>query len=172
MTSTAAIAAPFDRWMNDLGDILALAEQAVVQGQYPLAILRVRIFPSLWLGQYLVLRQNGKAIMFVNWAWLDDAMSAAYEECPCQLEPEDWQGGRWLWFMEILGDSRHMPDLVDQLRRVIPRNSVARWHEVDAVGAGSLRLRTVRFGPDRGEASGRPSAAGAEHSFTQHKSKD
>lgn len=150
--------------MNDLGDILALAEQAVVQGQYPLAILRVRIFPSIWLGQYLLLRHNGKPVMFVNWAWLDDAKSAAYAVAPFQLDPDDWQSGPSLWFMEILGDRQHMPELVTRLRRVIPRNSVARWHEVDAVGAGSLRLRMACFGPDRGGESGLTPSAGPAHS--------
>ena len=138
--------ASFMTWMQDLGDIMSLVENAPVQGQYPLAILRARVFASLWHGQYLVLRQNHRAVAFVNWAWLSDALDTRYRQSQCYLAPEDWQSGPHLWFMEILGGSEHLQTLIQRLRDIIPPGTQAHWHEVHAVGGSSATLRSVRFG--------------------------
>lgn len=136
----------FMGWMHDLGDIMTLVEDAHIQGQYPLAILRARLFPSLLHGQYLVLRKNHRAVAFVNWAWLSDAQDARYRKSPCYLAPEDWNNGQRLWFMEILGGGKHIQELTHRLREIIPPGTLAHWHEVREVGGASATLRSVRFG--------------------------
>ncbi len=152
----------FLRWMQDLGDILWLASRSRVQGRYPLAILRSRVFASLWHGQYRLLRQDGQPVAFLNWAWLSEELSRAYQRAPFHLEPEQWRSGDQLWFMEIMGPSHHLPALIRDLREHIPSGTHARWHEVDQVdeeagadrAAATLpRLREVRVGPPvRGSA--------------------
>ena len=134
----------FNLWMTDLGDILALAERSPVQSQYPLAVFRVRIFPSLWNGQYLLLRKQGKACAFVNWAWLSDSLSEHYQKTQCYIEPQLWCSGNNLWFMEIMG-AEYLQDLVHQLRNVIPAGTLAKWHEVHMVGSLSASCRLVKF---------------------------
>lgn len=137
----------FQQWMDDLADIMALAAQAPVQSQYPLAILRARIFPSLWYGQYLLLREQGHALAFVNWAWLEEATAQNYQHTQCYLEPDQWREGSHLWFMEILGGPQYLQPLIYRLRDRIPTGTQAYWHEVTELGAASVVLRTALFWP-------------------------
>lgn len=146
----AALAAPsseaFARWMTDFGDILALAQRSKVQAHYPLAILRARVFPSLWTQQYLILRKQGKAVAFINWAWLSDEWSERYRDSQCYLGPEQWKSGHCLWFMEMLG-SEYLRELLLALRKKFPRNTLAHWHEIREIGGQSGRVRSASFAP-------------------------
>ncbi|MDR6394775.1 toxin-activating lysine-acyltransferase [Herbaspirillum seropedicae] len=146
----AALAAPssaaFARWMTDFGDILALAQRSKVQAHYPLAILRARVFPSLWTQQYLILRKQGKAVAFINWAWLSEELSERYRDSQCYIGPEQWTSGHCLWFMEMLG-SEYLRELLLALRKTIPRNTLAHWHEIREIDGQSGRVRSASFGP-------------------------
>ncbi|MCP1571950.1 toxin-activating lysine-acyltransferase [uncultured Herbaspirillum sp.] len=150
MIHTDGLAAPspavFEQWMADFGDVLALAQRSKVQAHYPLAILRARIFPSLWTHQYLILRKQGKAVAFINWAWLSEELSERYRHSQCYIAPEQWNSGHCLWFMEMLG-SEYLGELLLGLRKIIPRDTLAHWHEIKEIGAHSGRVRTASFGP-------------------------
>jgi cytolysin-activating lysine-acyltransferase len=137
----------FSQWMNDLGAIMYLVDEAKVQRQYPLAVLRARIFPSLWHRQYHLLWKEGLPVAFVNWAWLSDSLAMRYKDTQCYLEPNDWKSGANLWFMEILYSADHLNALIADLRHIIPPATEAHWHEVTEIGTHSAKLRHIRF-PD------------------------
>ncbi|WP_288066000.1 toxin-activating lysine-acyltransferase [Herbaspirillum sp.] len=143
---TAPLPQAFAHWMADFGDILALAQRSKVQSHYPLAVLRARVFPSLWTGQYLILRKQGRAVAFLNWAWLSEDLSERYRHSQCYVPPEQWSSGHCLWFMELMG-ANHLPELLLALRKTIPRNTLVHWHEIKEIGANSGRFRTAAFGP-------------------------
>ncbi|MDP4299288.1 toxin-activating lysine-acyltransferase [Leptothrix discophora] len=133
--------------MTDLGAMLQLVRGSAIQKHYPLAILRTRIFPAIWLGQYRILWHQGRPVGFYNWAWLDETLAERYRRTQCHVEPDQWVGGSCLWFMEMVHEPGQLRAVVRSMRTVVPAGTVANWHEVSAIGEARRQVRQVRFRP-------------------------
>lgn len=118
----------FNGWMQDLGGLMQLLQHAPLQQRYPLAVLRSRIFPAFWYGQYRLFWREGQPVAFINWAWLSVECSARYQASQCLLEATEWAGGSELWFMEMIALPGALPQLMHELRQYFPGRTWAHWH--------------------------------------------
>lgn len=122
----------FVGWMEDLAAVAVLLKNAPVQRRYPLAVLRSRLFPCFWHRQYLLYRQNGHPVGFVNWAWMSPEKSAEYAQTQCLLTPEDWHGGSELWITEIIAGKQALGWIIRDFRTLFAPGTRLQWHVVRA----------------------------------------
>lgn len=103
--------------MQQLGSISWLMLQSELHCRYTISDLVDRIMPSLLRGQYRYYERSGEPIGFFNWAWLTDEMEAQVLTGNYVLQPDEWTGGKNLWFMEFIAPYGHGRLMVRDLRR-------------------------------------------------------
>lgn len=124
----------FLRWMEDLGAVMLLLQQAPLQQRYPLGLMRTRLLASLWHQQYRLYWRDAMPVGFINWAWLSAARSEEYRATQCTLQAEDWVDGDHLWITEIIADTAVLPRMIQELRALFPSGQALRWHNVSPAG--------------------------------------
>lgn len=118
-----------------LGGVLWLAQYSPLHQRYATGRLLRRVLPSLELNQYRYYSQGGRPIGFVNWAWLDDQTSARFAQGDYDLLPHDWQGGKTLWFPEIIAPFGHGTDIMLDLRTQFPEGTTGQAVYVNPDGS-------------------------------------
>lgn len=118
-----------------LAAVMWLAQYSPLHQRYPTGRLLRRVLPSLELNQYRSYSLKGRPIGFVNWAWLDDVTSARFAQGDYDLLPHEWQGGKNLWFPEILAPFGHGTDIMLDLRTQFPEGTTARAVYVNPDGS-------------------------------------
>ena len=127
-----------------LAAVLDLYESSPLHFIQPVQMMFDRIFPSLLNGQYRLLMKGERPLSFVNWAWLTPELSQQLLDGRAAIAPDQWTGGRELWFMEIVARDGMMPSLVRDLQSVFPPGTRARWLRIgpsgEVQGIGEVRM--------------------------------
>ena len=141
----ASLAPAHARALKLFPPILELLETSPLHYLHGVEFLFNRIFPSLLNGQFRLLAKEGKPLAFVNWAWLNDELSEKFSHYGHQLGPNDWAGGKNLWFVEIVVRDGMMQTLIRDLQHnVFPPGTRGRWVRVgpsgELKGVGEIRM--------------------------------
>jgi hemolysin-activating ACP:hemolysin acyltransferase len=132
------------RALGLLAAVLDLYESSPLHFIQPVQMMFDRIFPSLLNGQYRLLMKGERPLSFVNWAWLTPELSQQLLDGRAAIAPDQWTGGRELWFMEIVARDGMMPSLVRDLQSVFPPGTHARWLRIgpsgEVQGIGEVRM--------------------------------
>jgi|GEM_PF-3417850 len=100
-----------------MSGVLFLARYSPVHTRYPLEVLRHRIEPSLWLGQFHYYTDAaGVPAAFCNWAWLNGSVLADLLATGRDLEETEFQCGELPFFYELLAPFGHCRKVVRALR--------------------------------------------------------
>ena len=125
--------------MRQFGSICWLMLQSNLHHRYVMGDLVDRIMPSLLCDQYRYYERNGQPIGFCNWAWLTDDVEAQVRTGDYVLKPNEWVGGKNLWFMEFIAPFDHGSLIVRDLRRnIFPKGTPVKALRIDPK-TGQLR---------------------------------
>lgn len=58
------------------------------------------VLPAIAAGQYSIVESDGYPVAYCSWAWLDQATEEQYIINPNVLDPDSWNCGDRLWFID------------------------------------------------------------------------
>ena len=85
------------------------------------------VLPAIINGQYMIIEQDGYPVAYCSWAWLDRETEEKYIINPSVLDPDSWNCGDRLWFIDWMSpfSTRHTWALRNALAKKFP-DDVAR----------------------------------------------
>ena len=99
------------------------------------------ILTPLRLGQFRIYRSAKGPVGFVAWAWLTGQAGEDYARQRRALQPDDWNAGDQLWFIEFIAPFGHGPRIVADLRHRVFPNAMAQSLRRHADGRLPMRVR-------------------------------
>lgn len=105
-----------DPRLGDLVAIMSLMANSDFHRQWsPKAVLNW-IFPPVLHGQYVILRDTGKAVGTATWAFTDDAGQDALKRNSRPLTLAEWRSGKHIWVVDFIAPFGHARVLSRLLR--------------------------------------------------------
>ncbi len=135
-----------------LGEATFLFLNSPLHLRYALHQLPTFVLTPLRLGQYRIYRSAKGPVGFVAWAFLTEPTARDYALLRRDLQPEDWNAGTQLWFIEFVAPFGHGPRIVSDLRRNVfggatalslrrytdgRPSAVVQWHGSEAAASPS-----------------------------------
>lgn len=81
--------------------VLLMADTDLYQ-QHTIADIKRTFFPPIQLGQCQVYFKDGSPTAFVSWAYLTPEARDGFLDRTRKLQPEDWNAGDELWFINFI----------------------------------------------------------------------
>lgn len=104
----------------------------------------VRCFwPPIILGQYLCHLKDGHVVSLLTWANLTEEAAAGYISGKRLLQPDDWNAGTQLWFIDMIAPNRANALVREAEAKLAPRVG----HALRVTKDGCRRVH--RFVPSR-----------------------
>jgi len=106
----------------DLIDTLELMEQSEYHRRWYIEDIPRLIKTPILLNQYKLYRDDdAKPTCFVSWAKLTPDAAQSYNDRTRKLQPEDWNAGNQLWFIDFVAPNGNVIKYVRDLHKVHPK---------------------------------------------------
>lgn len=99
-----------------VGEVIELLTLSPYHVTWSIFDLQRLVIPPIRLGQYRLYRRKFKPVAFVSWAWLTENAENGYTTGTRLLQPEDWNSGDRLWFIDFVAPFGGVKRLVADLR--------------------------------------------------------
>tara|TARA_R110002073_G_scaffold721_1_gene5406 strand:- start:2567 stop:2974 length:408 start_codon:yes stop_codon:yes gene_type:complete len=107
----------------DLLDTIELMEHSKYHKRWYIEDISRLIRTPILLNQYKLYRKEEKPVCFTSWATLTPDTAHSFNTRTHKLQPEDWNAGKQLWFIDFIAPYGNVIKYVRDLHKVHP-NSV------------------------------------------------
>jgi hemolysin-activating ACP:hemolysin acyltransferase len=132
--------------LQAFGSVMAMCMRSKVHRRRTLADLEATVAPALLNGQFSLAemkhQQNGSVtpIAAVLWASVSDDVDRRIAVEGFRLQPSEWNSGKIIWVVEVVGDGRMLKAMVKRLREKAWKGRVVKICARGADGKWSGRL--------------------------------
>lgn len=107
-------------WTACVSSAVLLMAETDLYKNHTVADLKRTLFPPVKLGQYRIYLKSGKPHAFVSWAYLSPEVREGFISRTRQLQPEDWNSGDELWFINFIAPYGGVRSIIRDLYKIHP----------------------------------------------------
>jgi hemolysin-activating ACP:hemolysin acyltransferase len=103
------------------GEVMFLLARNNLHRAYSIAEMQRRVMYPIGLGQFSIYRSDTKPLALLTWAFVTDAIDRRFRTEVADLNPEEWNSGPHLWYMDFVAPFGHGGRVInDMLTKVFP----------------------------------------------------